>query len=374
MPADGPNFHVDPKMLDITFHASMVTAYERHPETAKKVLEKAMLLNEEEVLKDVKPFTKKYGNRWIGRSNDIAGYVIKTNQRAIVVYRGTTTNFDTTRDMKYGKSKIHFGGDLNKGCWVHRGFKMDYLSSRSSLNAVLQDLDVQAPFPCYFSGHSLGGAVAQLAAADYAAKDEVHQSSVKGVYTYGTPRTFMKDESVMFYDGMLLDKTLHVMALGDPVIGIPPISYDFRHTGHNAMIPTLSSYGVSNHLIDSYEMGINSLKQDLSVIQQGDTICARRKELKKEMKQLEKEQKGTVFKIWDYVATVVLGTTEISKLWTDVISDAGLSSIYDTSDNKKFALSPYKIRYQEEKVLNNHSREVSPENPKDTGPQNAKPN
>lgn len=193
---------------------------------------------------EIQPFYKTYGDG----SKDIAGYVIKTKDELIVAYRGTSTYYDAGRDAKALFERIILGDDPKNACLVHSGFNVDYLSSKESVDEVINAMQSPIKLPLVFTGHSLGGATAQIAAADYAAKGE----DVKGVYTFGAPRVFAGGWSSQLYNRLLGNKTLHVICTGDIVPEVPPASLGFERTGFHAKITT-AFWGISGHLEKSYE-------------------------------------------------------------------------------------------------------------------------
>ena len=70
---------------------------------------------------------------------------------------------------------------------MHKGFKNSYkrLTNQNIRTAIKQVVDSNPTFDIIFTGHSLGGAVANLAAATY--KLQYPKAEVS-LYTYGQPR------------------------------------------------------------------------------------------------------------------------------------------------------------------------------------------
>jgi hypothetical protein len=116
--------------------------------------------------------TKFFGS-WSG-----PGMVAMNDERLYVVYRGTNSLADALTDamfnmVKYEIGNEHFG-------YVHRGFHMIWSRSNLTTEAIRLAGDRQV----FFTGHSLGGALAQLAALEYAALT----GKIPWVYTFGSPR------------------------------------------------------------------------------------------------------------------------------------------------------------------------------------------
>jgi pimeloyl-ACP methyl ester carboxylesterase len=87
----------------------------------------------------------------------------------------------------------------------------------------------------FFTGHSLGGALALIAAAR-AARD-LKQSSATAVYTFGGPRV---GDAKFFTDYMakLGNGTHRLVHGGDIVATVPPKFVGFRHVGDSIQCPT----------------------------------------------------------------------------------------------------------------------------------------
>ncbi|CAD7697530.1 unnamed protein product [Ostreobium quekettii] len=110
----------------------------------------------------------------------------------VVAFRGTTSITDWVRDLKVWKLP-----DGPLGCEAHAGFLegvQGKWKGRSIIDSVLQgvrDLERQygkeEGLAIYVTGHSLGGALATLAAA-YMLEDPELRDKVAGHYTFGSPR------------------------------------------------------------------------------------------------------------------------------------------------------------------------------------------
>jgi len=104
------------------------------------------------------------------------GFIALVEKAAFVAFEGTNEIKDwlTNGDVRFVKGT--WG-------WVHKGF-------RDGLNKVWPDMKrflndhADAFESIWFTGHSLGGALAMLAAADFL----VEKGKVDGVYTFGQPR------------------------------------------------------------------------------------------------------------------------------------------------------------------------------------------
>lgn len=134
----------------------------------------------------------------------------------VVAFRGTESLRDWITDAEFSKQ------DLGDGAEVHYGFYHAWLSIRQR---VIESLPKDKS-PVWFTGHSLGGALACLAAI--AAVSE--GVNVAGVYTFGQPRVgngVWRDA----YNQALGQKTYRLVNREDPVPRIPPALAGFRHVG-----------------------------------------------------------------------------------------------------------------------------------------------
>lgn len=97
----------------------------------------------------------------------------------LVVFRGTKTFLDLWTDLNFSSHKGPRGFD------VHGGFNSTFLSIKPKLEQELQAaLSGKNPTRIHFVGHSLGGALATLA-ADWCLQENIAQPHL---YTFGCPR------------------------------------------------------------------------------------------------------------------------------------------------------------------------------------------
>ena len=128
---------------------------------------------------------------------------------AILVFRGTDSNRDCVTDMQCG---ILPWGQNKPG--VHKGF-------RKALDSVWEEIEKelsQLICPIFYTGHSLGAALATLAAARYAPR---------AVYTFGSPR--VGNEA---FAASLQTVPIHrIVDNRDAAARLPPGILGFRHVG-----------------------------------------------------------------------------------------------------------------------------------------------
>jgi hypothetical protein len=128
---------------------------------------------------------------------------------AILVFRGTDSNRDVLTDFTLGM----LPWDRNK-VGIHKGF-------RKALDSVWDEIEKelsQVICPLFYTGHSLGAALAILAAARY---------TPRAVYTFGSPR--VGNEA---FTASLCTVPIHrVVDHKDAAALLPPEVLGFRHVG-----------------------------------------------------------------------------------------------------------------------------------------------
>lgn len=156
----------------------------------------------------------------------------------VVIMRGTQSGFDWA-------SNLNVGLDVGPhGALVHAGFNRVYNTMREDL---AREISSQRPAVVHFIGHSLGGALASMAAIDFIGGGQVGGF----LYTFGAPRVgSLGTASVL--DGKLSSAQVRrVYALSDPVPMIPLLP--FRHYGPGSIGIQDSFQGicVEAHLMDT---------------------------------------------------------------------------------------------------------------------------
>ncbi len=128
---------------------------------------------------------------------------------AILVFRGTDSNRDILTDFELGI----LPWDRNE-VGIHKGF-------RKALDSVWDEIEKelsQLACPIFYTGHSLGAALATLAAARYAPR---------AVYTFGSPRV----GNEAFIASLSTVPIHRVVDNKDAAALLPPKVLGFRHVG-----------------------------------------------------------------------------------------------------------------------------------------------
>ncbi len=152
----------------------------------------------------------------------VLAYTAKPVEFAVLAFRGTEqTSGDFETDLKLWKNFLSFAksplrSPSQSQAWVHAGF-------REALDAIWQDVKIQLAqlprsCPVFFTGHSLGAALATLAAARH---------TPRAVYTFGSPRVGNR----AFAEQLSGIPIFRVIDDKDIVTQLPPEKIWFRKTG-----------------------------------------------------------------------------------------------------------------------------------------------
>lgn len=166
------------------------------------------------------------GNKVDDKRKDSEAIVLINSDSIVVAFRGSET------DPEDWKNNAKFRQDDYLGGKVHRGF-VKALNDVWLVDPTNPDVGIIGKVreemkgdkrTLWITGHSLGGAMAILAAAAC----QSDNLDVSGVYTYGQPRVGDLDFANMF-DSRLKEKTFRVVNNNDIVARIPNIKYE--HVG-----------------------------------------------------------------------------------------------------------------------------------------------
>lgn len=185
--------------------------------------------------------------RWVERPCPV-GFLASTPKRIFVVFRGTQTDYEW---MKVNFKFLHKDCDFDRFSEgkAHAGFLAYYRTVRNALTRRLDKLDV-ASKEVVLTGHSLGGALATLAAHDLA--DEPVAPAYH-LYTFGAPRVF--NPKLAGYFETLPVTTFRVVNVEDAVttVPVPAISkLTYQHVGTPICFSAHYGEVAANHDMDNY--------------------------------------------------------------------------------------------------------------------------
>ena len=171
---------------------------------------------------------------WLGTAEDNRGMVLSSESALVIVFRGTRLQVHTVldaaevilidqadlwTDSQFLPVAAHVGGR------VHAGFLRAFVEISDELDAI-----VAARRPgqtVWLAGHSLGGALATLAAA------HLGEATVQGMYTYGSPRV----GDAAFVGTLPTRGHYRLVHRDDWVPSVPPEMLGNVHAGTHRQVP-----------------------------------------------------------------------------------------------------------------------------------------
>jgi hypothetical protein len=166
---------------------------------------------------------------------------------AILVCRGTATPYDWLTDANYA---ITLGPS---GTRVHSGFNRTFKDMKVALTLFLSQ---HSPRRVHCIGHSLGGALAQLA-ADWLANN----GYAVELYTFGSPRVGTEDFAIHLTRQVGQGRIHRVCHSSDPVTMVPvwPYMHAPRPDGES-WIGGSASPNIATHFMAKYEASVKGGK------------------------------------------------------------------------------------------------------------------
>ncbi|CAM3543449.1 lipase family protein [Parendozoicomonas haliclonae] len=164
-------------------------------------------------------------NSFFFKEGDTEAVVAGDRKKIIVAFRGTEATLgEWMNNAQIAKDTWTEDNPLGM---VHSGFYEAFNSVWNQVLAEIQRLRTHNQ-TIWLTGHSLGGALATIAAATL----ELQQPDIRvnGVYTFGQPRTanhlFAKN-----YNNRLKERTFRCVNNNDVITRIPPQIFGYSHIG-----------------------------------------------------------------------------------------------------------------------------------------------
>eukprot|EP00903_Cladosiphon_okamuranus_P006675 g6516.t1 len=171
--------------------------------------------------------------------NDTQAAIAATEDYIAVVFRGTQEGADWWTNLKF--LHRHFPS-LGR---VHEGFSegLDTVWIGEGMLDKLKEMYGESPRPIFVTGHSLGAALATIAAARLAVD---HDLPFKALYTMGSPRVFDRTGAQSFdnwmnHGALLSQKSFRGVNNNDIVPAVPPEFSDYQHVGTKIYINSRGS-------------------------------------------------------------------------------------------------------------------------------------
>lgn len=193
--------------------------------------------------------TLPYGYRFMtalgGGAHPYIGYIIESNTSIVAAFRGTENLSDLFTDFNFGQVPFPY---VQGAGMTHRGFTEVYERSvRPQLSETLGKLSGRKRL--LLAGHSLGGALATLAALDAASNSQYRRP---GVCTYGSPKVGNADFASA-YDRMIAS-SWRVVNTNDIAVDFPPSNGNapYAHVREKISITFNLASMLKNHQIRGY--------------------------------------------------------------------------------------------------------------------------
>ncbi|KAJ8906819.1 hypothetical protein NDN08_003305 [Rhodosorus marinus] len=176
------------------------------------------------------------------QETDTHALVLEAEDRIVVAFRGTSSTKNVGTDLRTRRVRVdvldnEIPESSGRYCrrrntsLVHKGFLNVYETVRKEILEELQRLYGNKPRPIFFTGHSLGGALATLCSYDVSKR--MHYEEGIFVYTFGSPRVgnlhFVNEYNA------LVPCAWRLVNSHDPVAKMPP-AFLFHHVGQSALV------------------------------------------------------------------------------------------------------------------------------------------
>ncbi|WP_353285313.1 lipase family protein [Wolbachia endosymbiont (group A) of Beris morrisii] len=188
-----------------------------------------------------------YNVRDNGQSYRHAGYVFMKDKEITIAYRGSRNVFDYMKDFEIILTSSD--GLLPEGGKIHSGFYSLFKDSWDSVYEILrgyandQQLEIK-DFKINLTGHSMGGAIANIAALCLSVREGAEDLHVA---TFASPRVF-DPSAAKVYEERLGKKTIRVVNQSDPIPSLLLGSMGYKHVGEQLRVKS-DSY---THSLDAY--------------------------------------------------------------------------------------------------------------------------
>ena len=167
---------------------------------------------------------------------DTEAMVAETDKFVVVAFRGTSSRAQLMTDMQARLNVARVAVD-GRCVRVHAGFYAAFRKIESKLREVLTAQDEAKAV--YLTGHSLGGALALVAAAAFGGNDKLGDR-IAAVYTFGAPRVGGAD-----FPNLVKAPHYRVVNSGDVVPLVPPNWLTgYVHTGMPILLKPNSDHPI----------------------------------------------------------------------------------------------------------------------------------
>jgi len=188
---------------------------------------------------------------------DTECFVATKEDLVLVCYRGTAGVRDWLRDLTIYGTTLPYGR-------IHAGFYHGFAQARHQVETVLERFGVQNS-KLVIAGHSLGGALATVAAAQWTADETYHVSSV---YTFGQPAVG-KRGFPNFVRSRFGNRLFRFVNDDDIVARVPPT---YRHVGTLKKLDGSAVESIANSVTEDDTMAVPQFHAMQRTLAAQDTV------------------------------------------------------------------------------------------------------
>ena len=168
---------------------------------------------------------------WADNTGVVA--IDNTNQLVVLAFRGS----ESVSNWRVDLYAVRHPSDLCRHCHVHSGFWNAWTEIRERAKAkVLTAVRIHPEYRLVITGHSLGGAIATLAAGDFR-KMHHRLAATTELYTFGAPRVGNRHTAAFLTKQSSL--SFRITSMSDPVPRQPGHILGYWHTS--------PEYWIHNH-------------------------------------------------------------------------------------------------------------------------------
>ncbi len=209
--------------------------------------------NEEKILTNLKKDDTKFCSVFGVDKNSAQAALIEHEDYLCMAFRGTNELADWLDNINAFSTKKLFGE-------FHRGFWNSVEDVWEPINTKFRDLQKQRKRPLFITGHSLGGAMATVAAARFIHEDKPFTS----VYTFGQPRVLTR-ETARIFDMECKSRFFRFHNNNDIVTRVPARLMGYTHIGSYLYISEEGTIhkeaGFWFRFVDYFDGALEALKE-----------------------------------------------------------------------------------------------------------------
>ncbi len=221
----------------------------------EKTSEDNELPNKKSILEVLKKRDKNYLNVKGYDKNSAQAMIVDHKEFIVVSFRGTNELSDWIDNINAFPEKVLFG-DFHRGFW---NSVKDLWDGEDGIFADYQALRETKKRPLFLTGHSLGGAMASIAAARLIHQDKPFTS----VYTFGQPRS-MSRETARIFNAEASTRVHRFQNNEDIVTRAPSRMMNYSHVGRCFYIDADNKIhqnpGMWYRFVDMIDGAVDSLK------------------------------------------------------------------------------------------------------------------